>query len=83
MVCYKCCLLITPTCHSPPVQDSGDVCSLIKLCNDSAMTSTSGALRSKPRPLVVPKQDVCDICKLVVTFVKPYVDSNSTKVRVT
>ena len=26
------------------------------------------------------KQDLCDLCKLAVNFVKPFIDSNSTEV---
>ena len=29
----------------------------------------------------MPKQSLCDICKLVVSFLQPYVDNNSTEVR--
>jgi len=29
----------------------------------------------------MPKQGLCDICKLVVNFLQPYVDNNSTEVR--
>ena len=29
----------------------------------------------------MPKQDLCSLCKLVVSFLEPYVDSNSTEVR--
>ena len=29
----------------------------------------------------MPKQDLCSICKLVVSFLEPYVDNNSTEVR--
>ena len=27
------------------------------------------------------KQDLCDLCKMVVNFVKPFVDSSATEVR--
>ena len=29
----------------------------------------------------MPKQSLCDLCKLAVNFLKPYVDNNSTEVR--
>ena len=29
----------------------------------------------------MPKQDLCSICKLVVSFLEPFVDSNSTEVK--
>ena len=32
------------------------------------------------RKVVAPKQNLCDLCKLLVNFLKPYVDSNSTEV---
>ena len=34
-----------------------------------------------PRPKrALPKQSLCDICKLAVTFLQQYVDSNATEV---
>jgi len=29
---------------------------------------------------VVPQASLCDLCNIVVTFAKPYVDNNSTRV---
>ena len=29
----------------------------------------------------MPRQDLCSLCKLVVSFLQPYVDNNSTEVR--
>ena len=29
----------------------------------------------------MPKQSLCTICKVVVSFLEPYVDNNSTEVR--
>jgi len=44
---------------------------MVGLCN-----STTAHVQKQ-----MPKQGVCDICKLVVNFLQPYVDNNSTEVR--
>ena len=36
---------------------------------------------SSPAHKQMPKQDLCSMCKLVVSFLEPYVDNNSTEVR--
>lgn len=46
---------------------------LIKLCN-----STDAVVLAKAQQ--EPQATVCDLCKLVVNFIKPFVDSNSTEV---
>lgn len=51
--------------------DSGEICKQIGLCNSTL---------SKPLKMkVTVEADACDICKLVVNYIKPYVDSNSTE----
>ena len=67
-------------------QDNGLICSQIGLCTNSTLTRTKqtetvAAVKAETKP-TLPKQSLCDMCKLVVTFIKPYVDNNSTEVSV-
>ena len=39
-------------------------------------------VQSSQKSPKAPRADLCDMCKLVVNFLKPYVDSNATEVRV-
>lgn len=58
-------------------QDNDLICKQIGVCN-----STLSLLKVPvPKPkLSLPKQTGCDVCELIVNFLKSYVDSNSTEV---
>lgn len=59
--------------------DNDLICKQIGLCNATVtLTKQPVIMRAKPK-LAMPKQNLCDMCKLAVTFIKPYVDSNSTE----
>ena len=67
---------------SPLLQDTGDMCVTIRVCN----SSTSLSRLSRPKDPVVPvlaktkeSPDLCEICKTVLNYIKPYVDSNNSK----
>lgn len=64
------------------MQDSGDACVLLELCNK---TQAVVFAKSQPRPqprLQVPQDMKCEVCTLAVAFIKPYVDSATTEVGV-
>jgi saposin len=50
--------------------DNDEICIQLGLCPSAKVPAT---------PRTEPKADLCDICKLVVTFLKPFVDSSSTE----
>jgi saposin len=61
--------------------DSGDVCKQIGLCPNATMAISKREVKKNSLILKskIVKQDLCTTCKLVVTFAKPFVDSNSTE----
>lgn len=59
-------------------QDNDLICKQIGVCN-STQTLVKFPVLLKPK-LSMPKQTACDVCKLAVTFLQQYVDSNSTEV---
>ena len=61
----------------PLLQDSGEVCDQLGFCNQ---TATVQVVKAKPRPQVAVGDTLCDLCQLAVSFLKPYVDSNTTEV---
>ena len=66
-------------------QDNDLICSQIGLCNSTVAQIKQHPLVAatrvaKPKSTAMPKQSLCDLCKLAVQFIKPYVDSNSTEV---
>ena len=69
-----------PNFQSSRFQDKDLICKQIGVCN-----STLSLLKIPvPKPkLALPKQTACDVCKLAVTFLQQYVNSNSTEVIVT
>ena len=66
-----------PNFQSPCFQDNNLICKQIGVCN-----STLSLLKFPvPKPkLALPKQTPCDMCKLAVTFLQQYVNSNTTEV---
>lgn len=59
--------------HSFYPQDSGELCKIIGLCN-SALSS-----RPQSKKLSTPQQGICDVCKLVATFLESELKKNSTE----
>ena len=60
------------------MQENDLICKQIGVCNSTiVLTKQHTTVVAKT---AMPKQSLCDMCKLLVTFIKPYVDSNSTEV---
>ena len=58
------------------VQDTNAICQQLSLCNSTKTAKLPITPVLVKSPVAA---DGCDICKLVVSYVKPFVDSKSTK----
>ena len=51
------------------LQKNDEICKRVGLCSSTPLTAQQNRV----------SQDACDLCKLVASFLKPYVDSNATE----
>lgn len=71
---YLCITYLCYTCTF--VQDTNAICTQLSLCNSTKTAKLPITPVLVKSPVAA---DGCDICKLVVSYVKPFVDSKSTK----
>jgi hypothetical protein len=69
-------MLFPPSLPPSLPQDTGEACTLLKLCNGSSRFLLVKS--PPPPPLGAPIK--CTVCELVTTFLQPYVDSSETEV---
>ena len=71
-------------CWSFFLQDGGTICTQIGLCGSTRTSYTrTSRLNALPPKLDLAKTpvsaDACDVCKAVVGYIKPFVDSQATE----